>query len=244
MSTREAGRDDSRLVVAAAVLSLGIFLGAASFGLFFHASRAQRDEVQVTGAATRGFEADIAKWRVVLSRQVAPTAIAEGYTLIAADLDRLRTRLVAAGISADSINVSPVNAQPVWGREGERTGFNFQQSVTLISDDPGAIESLALNPGALLEGGMFIESSQIEYYYSGLAELKHSLLAQATQDARARAEEIVSADGSLGRLTQARAGVFQITEPYSTEVASYGVHNTASRRKEITVTVHATFLMD
>ena len=41
----------------------------------------------------------------------------------------------------------------------------------------------------------------------------------------------------------ARAGVFQITEPYSTEVSDYGVHNTSTRVKEITVTVHATFLL-
>lgn len=244
MDTEGAGRDSVRLVIAAAVLSLGIFLGAATFGLFFHASRAQHDEVQVTGAATRPFVSDIAKWRIVLSRQVTPTGITQGYRDIGTDLDRLRERLVSAGIPADSIGVSPVNAQPMWGRDGERTGYNLQQGVTVISDAPETIESLALNPGALLESGAFIESSQLEYFYSGIAELKHSLLAEATADARRRAEEIVSGDASLGRLVQARAGVFQITEPYSTEVAAYGVHSTATRRKEITVTVHATFRMD
>jgi hypothetical protein len=38
--------------------------------------------------------------------------------------------------------------------------------------------------------------------------------------------------------------VFQITEPFSTEVSDFGVHNTATKRKEITVTVHATFEME
>jgi hypothetical protein len=37
--------------------------------------------------------------------------------------------------------------------------------------------------------------------------------------------------------------VFQITEPYSTEVSGFGVHNTATRQKEITVTVHASFAL-
>ena len=42
----------------------------------------------------------------------------------------------------------------------------------------------------------------------------------------------------------ARAGVFQITEPYSTEVSGMGMYNTSTRRKEITVTVHASFALD
>ena len=45
-------------------------------------------------------------------------------------------------------------------------------------------------------------------------------------------------------IASARSGVFQITEPFSTEMADYGVHNTSTRSKEITVTVHATFEVD
>jgi len=41
-----------------------------------------------------------------------------------------------------------------------------------------------------------------------------------------------------------KAGVFQIIEPYSTEVESYGMYNTSSRKKDITVTVHAQFLIE
>jgi hypothetical protein len=44
-------------------------------------------------------------------------------------------------------------------------------------------------------------------------------------------------------MISAKAGVFQIIEPYSTEVESYGMYNTSSRKKDITVTVHAQFLI-
>ena len=47
----------------------------------------------------------------------------------------------------------------------------------------------------------------------------------------------------VGKMTWSQAGVFQIIEPYSTEVESYGMYNTASRKKEIKVTVHATYLI-
>jgi hypothetical protein len=72
-----------------------------------------------------------------------------------------------------------------------------------------------------------------------MATLKRSLLRQAREDAGARAGEI--AGDRLGDLMEARAGVFQIREPYSTEVQGYGMYSTATRKKEMTVTVHAVF---
>jgi hypothetical protein len=45
----------------------------------------------------------------------------------------------------------------------------------------------------------------------------------------------------LGKLREARAGVFQITEPYSTEVSDYGIYNTGTKQKSISVTLTAYF---
>ena len=234
----------SRMVIAATILALGILAGATAFGLLFKSARDVRT-VQVVGAATRGFESDVAKWRLNLSRPVFGSDVTGGYAELGRDVALLRERLRAAGIPDSAINLQPVNAQPQWNREGERSGFLVQQAVFVVSTDPDAIERLALAPGDVLPPGVALEYSQLEYFYSGIAELKHSLLGEATRDARARAQEIVgSTDGELGPLTEARAGVFQITEPYSTETSGGGMHSTATRRKEITVTVHARFQLD
>jgi len=62
------------------------------------------------------------------------------------------------------------------------------------------------------------------------------------KDAVARAHEIAgSGNTKLGKLREARAGVFQITEPYSTEVSDYGIYNTSTRSKSISVTLTAIF---
>jgi len=42
-------------------------------------------------------------------------------------------------------------------------------------------------------------------------------------------------------MKEAKAGVFQITEPYSTDVADYGYYNTSTRSKSISVTLTAVF---
>ncbi|HSG49773.1 MAG TPA: SIMPL domain-containing protein, partial [Longimicrobiales bacterium] len=105
--------------------------------------------------------------------------------------------------------------------------------------DVDAVEGLAMDPGALVQNGLVLEGSSLEYFYDDMAALKRSLLRQARDDAQARAEEI--AGEGLGSLLEARAGVFQIREPYSTEVEGYGMYSTATRAKEMTVTVHAVF---
>lgn len=237
----ERGR--SPFLLPAAVLALGIIIGATVFGAYFYNSRAETSTIQVTGSATEQFVSDIAKWRLSIARQVGDFELASGYELLRNDLIQLTSDLQAAGIDSSDINIQPVNAHPMWGREGERTGYNVTQSLFIISENPEAIEQLALNPGELLESGVLLEGSYIEYYYSKIDDLKHSLLALATEDARARAEEIAGGEEgrSVGRMMSGRAGVFQITEPYSTEVSAGGMYSTSTKVKEISVTVHANF---
>lgn len=242
------GRDrtGTRLVVAAAVLGVGVALAGVAVGGFLYASRSRAETVQVVGSASQSFRSDVAKWRVVLARRAPEDGLSEGYGEIRRDLDRFRAALRAEGVDSAAVAVQPVNAQPMWGPEGRREGYNLVQSLYVVSEDPTSLERLALNPGDLLTGSAVLESSQLEYYYSGIGELKRSLLAAATEDARRRAAEIAgaSAGGTLGRMISARAGVFQITEPYSTDVQSYGIHSTATKDKEISVTVHASFRLD
>jgi hypothetical protein len=90
--------------------------------------------------------------------------------------------------------------------------------------------------------GLAFNSSQIEFFSSAIDAIKVDLLSQATQNARERAAKIIeTTDMKIDKLISAKAGVFQITEPLSTEVAGYGIYDTSSRRKNIKVTVSAVF---
>ncbi|HOE91948.1 MAG TPA: SIMPL domain-containing protein, partial [Candidatus Cloacimonadota bacterium] len=86
--------------------------------------------------------------------------------------------------------------------------------------------------------GIMLRSSNIEYYISELPQIKHNIIAEATKDAKIRAMKVAdSSGGKVGKIISARVGVFQITEPLSTEVASYGIYSTSSKQKQISVTV-------
>jgi hypothetical protein len=228
-------------LITASILALGLVLAGVAGGAFFYAAQAPRGEVRVVGAATIPFESDRVKWTLTLMRRVPTTDPLSGYGLLKTDLDRLRTALLGIGLAERDLVIQPVNMEPWFAERGEIGSYMARQTVSVISDRVETIEGLARDPGGVLGQGAVLQGSQLEYFYSGLTELKRSLLAAATEDAEARAREI--AGEGLGALMDAQAGVFQIREPYSNEVQGYGMYSTSTRAKEITVTVRATYEM-
>jgi hypothetical protein len=70
------------------------------------------------------------------------------------------------------------------------------------------------------------------------------MLADATKDARARAEQIAAQGGrSIYNLHDAEMGVFQITALHDNDTSSGGESDTSSLNKTITAVVTATFLL-
>jgi hypothetical protein len=226
----------------AIILGISFVVGAAVFGNYFYRSRMQDNAIRVVGAATKRYESDIVKWRVSVGRNTGLGEASAGYSDTRKAFEGLMAELKAAGISEKDISVQPINRNPVYDNNGNNTGYSFNQSVYVISSDLATIEKLALNPDAMFEKGIALQSSSLEYYFSKLPDIKKELLAEATRDAKGRAVEIAKNSGSgIGTMRSARAGIFQITEPYSTEVSDYGIYNTSTRQKDVTVTVTAEF---
>ncbi|MCL5267552.1 MAG: SIMPL domain-containing protein [Bacteroidetes bacterium] len=220
---------------------LSLIIAAAVFGTFFYSARSARQTIYVVGAAMGRFQSDVVKWRIAISRSATPGTIDKAYDLLKGDLRAVKDELKAAGIDEQEITIQPVNTQPVYLRQGE-TDYNLIQYIIVISHNIPTVQKLALNPSTLVSKGVIVQSSVLEYYFSKLADIKQKLLSDATKDAIRRAQAIADNTGlKVGPIISARAGVFQITEPYSTEISSYGVYNTATREKDITVTVHCNF---
>jgi len=226
------------------LLGLSMIIAALVFGFFFYQARSTRDYVQVVGAATKGFESDIVKWNVTFEENTDLVNMREGYRKIQEKRDRLVNILSGKEISEEDININPITTQKRWDRNGEVVGYSLNQSLFIISSEVEQIEQLALNPDELLDQDIFFQVSSLEYFYSEIDNLKKDLLALATRNARERAEKILQESSHKpGKMIWSQAGVFQIIEPYSTEVQSYGMYNTSSRKKEIKVTVHAQFIV-
>lgn len=226
----------------AIILGISLVVGAAVLGNYFYRARAQGNTIRVVGAATKRYDSDIVKWRVSVGRNTGLGDVSIGYSDTRKTFEALMAALKAAGIGDSEISVQPINRNPVYDNNGNNTGYSFIQSVYVISKDLSTVEKLALNPDEMFQKGVALQSSSLEYYFSKLPGIKKDLLAEAARDAKQRAVEIAKNSGSgIGAMRSARAGIFQITEPYSTEVSDYGIYNTSTRQKDVTVTVTAEF---
>ena len=224
------------------VLGISAIIAAAVFGTFLYESRKVRDTVSVVGIATERYEADIVKWKIRLEEATPLNDLKSGYAKLKKSVENLTAVLLQKDIKKESITINPVNTYPVYDRDGVVNGYRVQQNLYVIAENIQSIEGLALNPDELINKEVFIHESNLEYFYSDVDRLKVQLLSHATANAKERAMEMLkNTDLKPDKLVSLRAGVFQITEPYSTDVASYGVYNTSSRKKEIKVTVHAVF---
>ena len=118
---------------AALVLGSAAILAATVFGLFFRSARATRDTIQVTGAATERFTADVVKWSITISRQVGTDGVSAGYASLREDRGRVMAALSQAGVQQTAVNVQPVSVNPRWDQFGSQVGFSLDQGLTVVA---------------------------------------------------------------------------------------------------------------
>lgn len=122
------------------------------------------------------------------------------------------------------------------------TGYRLSQTVSVESTNVDQLAKLDTTP--LLEQGIIFTVLPPQFIYTKADEAKIEMLAEATGDARARAEQIAGrGERSIARLHDADQGVFQITPEHSVTTSWEGEEDTTSRYKTITAVVTATFLL-
>ncbi len=224
----------------ASILAVGIIIAAFVWGAFFISARNEQS-IRVVGQGVKTITSDIIKWNMSINRTTNVAYKSEGPSWIQEDLIKVKKYLASNGIEEKDILVEPVSSYANYGNNGV-TGYSFSQRIEVKSDDIEKIEKMALDNKALAKQDIYLEYSNLEYFVSNLAELKAEMLALATADAKARAEEIAKSSGNkICGLLSAKTGVFQIRKPLSMDISDYGIYNTSSKEKEIAVTVNATF---
>jgi hypothetical protein len=120
--------------------------------------------------------------------------------------------------------------------------YQLNQTVTLQLNDVNKITDISKKIPDLAAQGAIVSIQSLEYYYSKLPDLRVSLLTQAVQDAKARAEKIAEGTGRrVGSVQTASSGVVQVLTPNSVDVSDYGSYDTSSIQKDVMVTVKAAF---
>lgn len=204
------------------------------------------NSITVTGSAKQQIKSDLIVWQGSYSRQAS--TMAEAYTLLNKDKDTVLKYLKEKKVDEKARTVSAVFSSPIYETtaNGMTTNniisYRLSQTVEIRSTEVDSITQLSRDVTDLLQQGIEFQSNPPQYYYTKIADLKVSMLAEATKDSKLRAEQIsINTGSAIGKLKSAKMGVFQITPLYSTEISDYGINDTSSVDKEITAVVTCSF---
>lgn len=232
-------------ILWAVILGVSIIISAGIGSYTFYQVKSLENTLSVTGSTRVRVTSDIVRWVGVFSRNIPEDSLSKGYQQISRDLDKVLEFYKENGIDTKDLIISPVSVETPWvyNRDAPRE-YILKQTVELQSKDIEKITNLAKNFQKLLDRGVIFSTQSLEYYYSKLPELRVTLLTEAMNDAKARAERIAQSTGQkVGSLKSASMGVVQVLAPNSTEVSDYGTYDTTTIEKEIMVAVRAVFVL-
>jgi hypothetical protein len=206
--------------------------------------------IMVTGSSHANVRSDLVVWTGKLT--VEDPTLPGAYAKFKSDFGKVDRFLEERG--QKDFSLAPVQVKELTkrkkddsdddGARSERIGYQLSQTIEISSSDVEAIPKLATDGLGLMEQGVVLETEDIKFIYTKAGETKVQMMAEATEDARKRADEIAARGGRAVReLRSARMGVVQINPLYSTDTSSEGNNDTSSLEKTITTTVTAEFTL-
>ena len=251
-SPTPAPRDRSALGWAAIAVGMiaATYIGSSSWERV--RTKPPERSIAVTGSAKRRITSDLAQWSAVISTQNKDRTLA--YRELHANVDKAIEFLKAQGFTDKDIRVgsaafNELNEQQVTGVGEARVekqifiGYQTTENVAVTSTDVARIEKASREITQLLEQGITVMSEPPEYFYTKLGELKIEMLAEASKDARTRAENMIRSAGGaeISRLRSADMGIININPANSTSTSEDGNNDTTSMDKDIRTIVHASY---
>ncbi len=233
-------------VIFAVTILIATFLLSGAYTYKFR----QAEIISVTGAADTNFVSDPSVWSGSFSR--TSFNMQEAYDALKKDEIIVMNYIQQQGLSKNEITTSSINTEKLFNttydENGRQTGSTFNgyklsETITIESKDLPKIDQISREITQLIQQGVELTSSPPNYYFTKLGDLKIGLLSKAASDGRKRAETIAeNSRASLGNLSKATMGVFQITGQNENEDYSYGgAFNTSSINKTATITVKMDF---
>ena len=211
--------------------------------------------IDVTGSAKQRITSDLIQWEANLQASGADRTIA--YRGLHEHVEKTLAYLKAQGLTDAELRPSSVVTSQIFATEyvgsGETRierevfkGYRTAQTISITSANVALVERISREVTQLMEQGVPIMSEAPKYYYTKLGELKIAMLAEASKDARTRAERILKHAGNAvpGKLLRADMGVINVNPANSTANSWDGNNDTTSLEKDIITIVHVTFEID
>ena len=245
-------RNMKRTKVIVAIIFSAAIIGAVWIGgHYLNKARGHAKTVSVVGMAERDFTSDLIVWQ--LSYGVLNYDMKQGYTEIKDINNTVREYLKSKGVDDTEMDFMAIDCNKEteyhWDAQSQRgystfAGYRLSQTIKIESGNVDKVEQISRNISELLDKGIELDYNNLSYYYTKLSDLKIEMLAEATDNARNRAQTIAKSAGArLGGLQTANMGVFQITAPNSADedYSWGGTFNTSSKKKRASINMRLTY---
>lgn len=224
-----------RWLASSAVLAVGLIAGGYLLGNGLVRAKDADRSVTVRGLAERDVTADLATWTIAYS------ATAEDLAGAQASVDRDSTAIreffrelgfPGEALQPTGVNVSQFSDQGI-------AKFTVRQRMTLRTVDIKRAQAAVKRQFELVRRGVVLEEgSGMAYTFTKLNAVKPPMVAEATKDARASAEQFAKDSGtSVGSIKSATQGYFEVQARDGDSGGGWGVSDTPYKKVRVVTTV-------
>lgn len=225
-----------RWLASSAILAVGLVIGG--FALGDGIKRAQRADraVTVKGLAEREVTADLATWTISYSASASDLATAQ--SSVDRDTAQIRAFFSELGFPADALQPTGVNVNQVKDNNGI-VSFTVRQRVSLRTTDIKRAQNAVRRQFDLVKRGVILEEgSGMAYTFTKLNGIKPEMVAAATNDARAAAEQFAKDSGSqVGAIKNAAQGYFSVEARDGDSGGGWGQSDTPYKKVRVVTTI-------
>lgn len=224
----------SRWFGTALIAALGITSGGYLLGDGLLRAKEAERSVTVRGLAERDVTADLATWTIAYS--ASSTNIASAQDKVRRDTQSIEEFFDELGFPDGALQPTGANVSS-YTNEGITT-YTVRQRLALRTTDIDRARRAVAQQFDLVGRGVFLEEgSGMAFTFTKLNEIKPEMVAEATRDARASAEQFAQDSGAdVGAIRRATQGYFSI-EARDGEGGGWGVSDTPYKKVRVVTTV-------
>ncbi|MEL7198885.1 MAG: SIMPL domain-containing protein [Pseudomonadota bacterium] len=229
------GSNTARWFGTAAIASVGVVLAGYLLGDGLLRAKEADRAVTVRGLAERDVTADLATWTISYSAKSSDLSNAQDKVRV--DTENIKQFFNELGFPEEALqptgaNVSSSTYQGV-------TTYTVRQRLALRTDDIALAQKAVAQQFDLVSRGVFIEEgSSMSYTFTRLNSIKPEMVAEATRDARAAAQQFAQDSGAVvGAIKDATQGYFSI-EARDGDSGGWGVSDSPYKKVRVVTTVN------
>ncbi|UYH55144.1 SIMPL domain-containing protein [Qipengyuania sp. SS22] len=223
-----------RWLGSAGIVALGLIVGGFVLGDGLVRMKAAERSVTVRGLAEREVTADLATWTVSFASTATNLQTAQANT--DRDAEAVRAFFDELGFPEGELTPAGINVSS-YTNDGTVFYTVRQRSVLRTRDIDRAQRAVRRQAELVRDGVVLEDGSGISYTFTGLNEIKPEMVAEATKDARAAAEQFAQDSGAaVGGIHKATQGYFSINARDG-EAGGWGIGDTPFKKVRVVTTV-------